>query len=233
MRLAIMQPYFLPYIGYFQLIHAVDTLILYDNIKYTKRGWINRNRFLRNGKDALFSIPLKSASDALDIRDRHIADDYARERLLSQFAGAYKRAPYFLQTMRLAEEIIQYSEDNLYGYLWHSITKTCQHIGISTALRTSSEISIDHSLKSEEKVLALCAAMQAKTYINLPGGAGLYSDEAFRERGIELRFIQPQLCEYSQLGNAFVPWLSIVDVLMFNSVESIRDKMLPSYQLAR
>ena len=59
--LGIMQPYFLPYIGYWQLLSAVDQFVVYDNIKYTKKGWINRNRFLRDGTDAVFTIPLKGA----------------------------------------------------------------------------------------------------------------------------------------------------------------------------
>ena len=88
-----MQPYFLPYIGYFQLIDAVDLFIVYDDVKYTKRGWINRNRMLVNGRDAVFSLPLKHASDALDVRDRELATDFNPEKLLKQFAGAYRRAP--------------------------------------------------------------------------------------------------------------------------------------------
>ena len=98
MKLAIMQPYFLPYIGYFQLIAAVDQFIVYDNIKYTKKGWINRNRLLQNGTDTVFSIPLSKDSDALDIRERQIAADFRRDKLLKQIAEAYRKAPYFGQT---------------------------------------------------------------------------------------------------------------------------------------
>jgi len=97
---AIMQPYFLPYIGYFQLMSAVDTFIVYDNIKYTKKGWFNRNRLLQNGADVMFSLPLKSDSDHLDVRDRNLAADFKREKLLNQFRGAYARAPFFGTTFR-------------------------------------------------------------------------------------------------------------------------------------
>src|ERR1700680_880113 len=97
MRTAIMQPYFFPYIGYFQLIDSVDLFIVYDNIKYTKKGWINRNRILLNGKDVTLSLPLKSDSDFLDIRDRELAADFNREKLVNQLSGAYRRAPYFRQ----------------------------------------------------------------------------------------------------------------------------------------
>ena len=95
MRLAIMQPYFFPYIGYFQLIAAVDMFIVYDNIKYTKKGWINRNRMLQNGKDVMFSLPLKSDSDYLDVCERELAADFNRDKLLNQFKGAYRRRPVF------------------------------------------------------------------------------------------------------------------------------------------
>lgn len=231
MRLGIMQPYLLPYIGYFQLVHAVDMLILYDNIKYTKKGWINRNRFLRDGKDVIFSIPLRSDSDSLHIRDRHIAADFDPDKLINQLRGAYVRAPYVGQTLQLLEDMVHREESNLFDFLNYSIRKTCQHLGIATEIRSSSDIEIDHSLKGQEKVLAICSALDATTYINLPGGVGLYENRAFQERNIELRFIQPQLCEYSQQGNEFVPWLSILDVLMFNSVNHIRSRILPSYIL--
>ena len=88
MKLALMQPYFLPYVGYWQLLAAVDEFIVYDNIKYTKKGWINRNRMLRNGEDVMFSLPLQGASDSLDIVERELSDSFDREKLLSQFSGA-------------------------------------------------------------------------------------------------------------------------------------------------
>ena len=222
MRLAIMQPYFLPYIGYFQLIAAVDLFIVYDNIKYTKKGWINRNRMLLNGQDAVFSLPLKKDSDLLDVVRRELAADFNRDKLLNQFKGAYRRAPYFAQTFPLIEQVVHYEDINLFRYLHHSIVKTCGHLGISTEIRISSEIAIANDLKSQEKVLALCEAVGASTYVNAIGGMELYSKETFRERGIELKFVQSRPFEYAQFGEAFVPWLSIIDVLMFNSVETSR-----------
>ena len=115
MKLAIMQPYFLPYVGYFQLIGAVDMFIIYDNIKYTKKGWINRNRMLRNGSDAMFSLPLKRDSDYLDVVKRQLAADYDRTKLLNQFKGAYLRAPFFADTFPLLERIVCHEDQNLFG----------------------------------------------------------------------------------------------------------------------
>ena len=219
MRLAIMQPYFFPYIGYFQLIAAADLFIVYDNIKYTKKGWINRNRMLQNGKDVMFSLPMKSNSDYLDVCERELAADFNREKLLNQIKCAYQRAPYFVQNFKLIEQIVQYEDTNLFSFLHNSIVKTSKHLGITTEIKISSEIAIDHNLKNQDKVLALCLAVGASTYVNASGGMALYSKETFREEGIELTFIQSKPLEYPQFGGAFVPWLSIIDVMMFNSKE--------------
>ncbi len=217
-----MQPYFFPYIGYFQLIAAVDMFIVYDNIKYTKKGWINRNRMLQNGKDVMFSLPLKSDSDFLDVRERELAADFNRDKLLNQVKGAYRHAPYFVQTFPLVEQIVRYEDANLFRFLHHSIISTCAHLQITTEIKISSDIAIDHDLKNQDKVLALCAAVGASTYVNAIGGTELYSKETFREKGVDLKFIQSKPFEYSQFGDAFVPWLSIIDVMMFNPLDTIQ-----------
>jgi len=216
-----MQPYFLPYIGYFQLIGAVDVFIVYDNIKYTKKGWTNRNRMLRDGKDVLFSLPLKGDSDSRDVCERELAANFHREKLLRQLISGYRRAPYFAKTFPLIEQIVRYADTNLFRFVHHSIIRICQHLGIETEIRKSSDIAIDHDLKNQDKVLALCAAVGASSYLNAIGGMDLYSRQAFRGRGIELKFIRSKSFEYAQLGDAFVPWLSIIDVMMFNSAEAI------------
>lgn len=231
MKLAIMQPYFMPYIGYFQLISAVDTFIVYDNIKYTKRGWINRNRMLQCGRDALFSLPLKRGSDALDVRERELAGDFDRSKLLDRFREAYRRAPHFEQTFALLEDIVGCGEANLFRYLHHSILAICGHLGITTEIRVSSGIAIDHDLKGQDKVLALCKAAGATVYVNPVGGMELYSKAIFRDKGIELKFIKPIPFEYAQFGHAFVPWLSIVDVMMFNPLDAIRDRLANGFEL--
>lgn len=218
-RLAIMQPYFFPYIGYFQLIAAVDLFIVYDNIKYTKKGWINRNRLLQNGKDVMFSLPLKSDSDYLDVFERELAPDFNRDKLLNQFKGAYRHAPYFAQTFPLIEQVVRYEDMNLFRFLHHSIVKTCEHLGITTEIRMSSGIAIDHGLKNQDKVIALCEAVGATTYVNAIGGMELYSKETYQEKGVDLKFIRSKPFEYPQFGDVFVPWLSIIDVMMFNSKE--------------
>lgn len=226
MRVAVMQPYFFPYIGYFQLIAAVDVFIVYDNIKYTKKGWISRNRMLQNGKDVMFSLPLKSDSDYLDVCERVLSAEFNRDKLLNQFKGTYRSTPYFAQTFPLVEDILRCEDANLFRFLHHSILKICEYLGIATEIRTSSNIAIDHELKGQDKVIALCEAVGATTYVNAIGGMELYSKDVFRDKGIELKFIRSLPFEYQQLGNEFVPWLSIIDVMMFNPVDVIKSQLI-------
>ena len=222
MKLAIMQPYFFPYIGYFQLIGAVDEFVIYDNIKYTKKGWINRNRFLSNGSDALFSIPLAKDSDFLDIRERTIADSFDKARLLNQLAGAYAKSPQFKRVFPVVEEIILSRQTNLFEYVFESVKRVCGYLEIGTRFVVSSTVPVDHGLKGQEKVVALCKASNALTYINPIGGVDLYDRNQFAHEGIALKFLKTGDVQYAQLGEPFVPSLSIIDVMMFNSVEHIR-----------
>jgi hypothetical protein len=230
-RVAVMQPYFLPYIAYFQLLASVDQFIVYDNIKYTKKGWINRNRMLLNAKEATFSLPLKKGSDSNAVIEREMASEFDRGKLLNRFRDAYGRAPQFKLTYPVLERIVQHEEANLFRYIYHSIIQLCEHLGIDTEISISSEIPIDHDLKGQDKVLALCKAVGAGTYINTIGGIELYDKADFRIQGIDLKFIKTRPFEYAQFGDAFVPWLSILDVLMFNPVNTVRAYINEHYEL--
>ncbi len=225
-----MQPYFLPYIGYWQLLAAVDRFVVYDNIQYTKKGWINRNRFLRNGADAFFTLPLKKGSDFLDVADRALADDFVPSTLLNPLANAYRKAPFFDAVFPVLESIVTAAPRNLFEYLHHSLVVTAAYLEIPTPIVVSSTVAIDPALKSEQKVIALCQALGADRYINFIGGRELYSPAAFAAAGIELKFIRSRPIEYAQFGQPFVPALSILDVMMFNSRDAIR-RMLGEYDL--
>jgi hypothetical protein len=221
MKLAIMQPYFLPYIGYWQLINAVDMFVVYDNIKYTKKGWINRNYYLINGQKAMFTLNLTKDSDGLDVNQRFLSDEYKRSRLASRIKSAYRNAPMAKDVLPVIEEIINYPDDNLFGYIFNSVSMICKCLGIKTKLVVSSTVDIDHSLKSEQRVIAICKGLHADAYINPVGGKGLYKEEHFAREGIELKFIKPEPVSYQQYNNEFVPGLSIMDVMMFNSLDGI------------
>jgi hypothetical protein len=230
LRVGIMQPYFLPYVGYFQLIQSVDVFIVYDNIQYTKKGWINRNRMLQNGKDVLFSIPLAKDSDFMNVCDRKIASDFNKDKLLSQISGAYRRAPYFKQTFPLIEQIVRREEQNLFLYIHHSIVKVCEHLGLTTKIKLSSQIEIDHELRSQDKVLALCRAEGAAVYVNAIGGTALYSSNRFQDEGVDLQFVASKPLVYAQFDSEFIPNLSILDVMMFNPTDEIASHIISGYK---
>lgn len=230
MKLAIMQPYFFPYVGYFQLIAAVDLFIVYDNVKYTKKGWINRNRMLQNGKESIFSLALKGDSDHRMICERQLSPAFDRDGLLNRFINAYRRAPCFARTIELIEQILRFDDPNLFRFLHHSIVKTCEHLGISTEIKISSLIAIDHELKNQDKVLAICGEVGAETYVNAIGGMELYTKESFRKQSINLMFMRSKPFHYAQFDNEFVPWLSIIDVMMFNPLDTIQTYISTNYE---
>ena len=231
MKLAIMQPYFLPYIGYWQLLNAVDEFIVYDNIKYTKKGWINRNRILSNDKDVYITLSLKKDSDYLDIRDRFLmSDDTNNKKELNRISQLYRKAPYFNEVFPIIENIMINCNLNLFWFIYKSIVDIKNYLEINTNLIISSTVDIDHSLKSEDKVISLCNSRKADIYINAIGGIELYDKDKFKDKDIDLYFIKSNKISYKQYGNEFIPWLSILDVLMFNSKEHVIE-MLSEYTL--
>lgn len=221
MKTAIMQPYFLPYIGYWQLINAVDTFVIYDNIQYTKKGWFNRNRFLQNGQDVLFSIPLKKDNNYLNVDKRFISPEFNKKELIAQFQNAYAKAPYLKEGMSILDEIINYNEDNLFKYLYNSVQKICGFLDIDTKIIISSTINIDHNLKSKDKVITICKDLGANSYINPIGGYELYNKTDFEKNGLSLMFIKTNPIAYNQLGEGFLTNLSIIDMIMFNDKKTI------------
>lgn len=218
MEIAIMQPYFLPYIGYFQLLNAVDEFVLYDNIKFTKKGWINRNRILNpNNSDELFSIALKKDSDSCFVNQRYISQDYEPEKLVRKIENNYKKAISFNEVMPVIEQIILNKKDNLFDYIYDSIKHICEYLDIKVPIVLSSSLGFDHNeFRSQDKVIRICEDRKATSYLNPIGGMELYDKEAFEACGIELQFHKVGNVFYPQFGQEFVPHLSIVDVLMFN-----------------
>jgi len=232
MKAAIMQPYFMPYIGYFQLINAVDKFVIYDNIQFTRKGWIQRNRMLQNGKGEYFGLSLKKDSDYLNVIDRMLSDTADEElvKLKRKIEGNYRKSPCFTEVFPLIEKILDNPERNLYKFIYQSILLIKQRLGIDTEIIISSELKIDHSLKSQDKVLAICRELNCTNYINPIGGVDLYNRDEFMNRGIDLNFLKSKNIEYTQLGSEFVPWLSIIDILMFNSKEKVQN-FLKSFTL--
>ena len=220
-----MQPYFMAYIGYYQLINSVDKFIIYDNIQYTKKGWINRNRILCENKDRLISLPIKKDSDYLNIDKRKLSDTWTSDKIkmLNVIKASYSKSPYFSDVYPLITKCINNSETNLFKFIYDSIIIINDYLDIKTQMIISSTLDIDHNLKSQDKVLALCLNQNADIYINSFGGVELYDKKTFKEHNIELNFIKSNPINYKQFNNEFTPWLSILDVLMFNSKEEIKN----------
>lgn len=233
MTLAIMQPYFLPYIGYLQLMYTTDRFIFYDDVAFINRGWINRNRMLVNGKEYLFTIPLKDASQNKMIREIMLSDDPKwRGKLLKTVEQSYRKAPYYETVMPMIEKIVNFPAEkdadvSIADYIFHSFTELTAYLGITTALVPSSVVYENSHLKAQERILDICKQEGATQYINPIGGQELYDKDRFAEEGVQLHFIQSKRVEYNQrIGktgpDAFVPWLSILDILMMSEVNEIR-----------
>lgn len=225
-KIGIMQPYFLPYIGYFQLIDMVDEFVIYDNIEFSKASWIRRNRMLQNGKDAYFTLPIKKDSDFLDVDQRYLVDDFDIEagKLLRRIESNYIKAPYFKQFFPVIQKIIYCEERNLFDYILNSVIGIKEYLGIPTPIKILSKLGKDiHQLKAQDKVIGVCKALHATHYINSSGGTHLYDSESFQDENIELLFYRARQIEYPQFDNNFIPFLSIIDVCMFNDIAKIKE----------
>lgn len=227
MRLAIMQPYWFPYLGYYQLIHAVDDFVIYDDVNYIKGGWINRNYVLSQGGKLLMTLGLHGASPNKLINE--ITVGARREKLLKTIRQCYCKAPEYRNVFPLIEEIMMQQEDNLAKFLGYGLRRICDHLGLSSNWRISSDIKKDNTLRGQDKILAICETLGASHYINPMGGRELYSRDAFASRNIKLSFIHSRPGAYRQLGNPFIPNLSIIDVMMFNDRRQCRT-LLEGYE---
>ena len=233
MRIGILQPYLLPYIGYFQLINSVDHLVIYDDAKYTKKGWINRNRFQTNGVEQKFTVPLERASDFLDIRDRKVSPSYASVSIINQITNAYIKSPNFEIVIEQMEKIFDFSERNLFLFIRNSIEVVNEYLEIKTPIIVSSDIHAARGLRGKDRVVKICQELGAKTYINPQNGRSLYDRQDFEDQGIELLFLESQLSEYHQSLLPFLPGLSIVDVMMMESVFEIKSRLLQDCIISR
>lgn len=232
MKIAIMQPYFMPYIGYFQLINAVDKFIIYDDVNYINRGWINRNNILISGKPSLISIPLVGASQNKRIKDIALVTDQKwRNKLLKTIEQNYKKAPQFNVVYPMLLQVINVDAGTISEFNYHGIKAVCKYLGIRTSIIPSSELYANSELKGQYRILDICIKEKAQHYINPTGGIGLYNFEVFSKEGISLSFMKSELPFYKQFADKFTPGLSIIDALMFCEVNLISTVLLNKYNL--
>lgn len=231
MKIAIMQPYFFPYIGYFQLIRCVDKFVVFDDVNFIKKGWINRNRILLNGAPFLFSIPLKQMSQNKWIRDTELSDDPGwLPKFLKTLETAYKKAPYFGEIYPAVERLLQEEHASVAGLNVAAIRFVCDYLGIETELAPTSTVYANSHLKGQHRILDICRQEGADTYINPSGGTELYEHALFEAHGVKLFFLQASASPYRQFGHDFFPYLSMLDGLMFADKADLRQK-LTEFQL--
>lgn len=226
-----MQPYFFPYIGYWQLINAVDVFVVYDDVNYITRGWINRNRILVEGQAKYINLSLSKASQNKVIREIEVNyDERLVRKTLCTLRHAYRKAPQYDSAQPVIEKILRSNKKKVSEFLLESIYRICEFLEIDKHIVLSSEIEKNNLLRGQEKVLEICRCLGADTYINPIGGVGLYSFQRFKEEAINLYFLRSIPIFYKQFENEFQENLSIIDVMMFNSAEKIKS-FLRNYEL--
>ena len=235
MKLGIMQPYYFPYIGYFQLIHAVDRYVFLDTTQYVRRGWMNRNRIINIKEGTTYiTVPVEKSPQGTAINDMRIdnSKDW-KNTTISQLNEVYKkRAPYFSEVIDLVRRTLDSSNDSLSELNIQSISCVFEYLEMPFEFDVFSKMDLDipNDCKGDEWTFHITNRMGYETYINPPGGRSFYDTEKFNAVGIDLKFIQPNLSIYNQEIGRFESGLSILDVLMFNSVPDVRT-MLSDYKI--
>lgn len=228
MKIAIMQPYIFPYIGYYQLVYSVDTFVFYDDVNFINRGYLNRNNILVNGEAKLFTIPLIKAS-----QNKKILDIYCQEnvsKVIKTIHQSYSKAPYFNVVMPIIEKVFTSENRNLSYISSSSIVAVFEYLGIERDFVFSSDLNYDRNDSAADKLINICGLYGSRNYINSIGGMNLYSKEYFSLKGINLEFIKKEDTAYKQYENNFIDNLSILDVMMWCSKEDII-KLLSQYRI--
>lgn len=228
-KIAIMQPYFFPYVGYFQLVNSVSTFVFLDDVQYITRGWINRNRILLNNNEHLFTIPCEKVSQNRRILDTRIVHNKDLANVVKTVDMAYKKAPYHREVISLFSGVLDSLPDSVSELAIRSVKSVCDFLGIERKFVTSSQYQNDY-LSASERLMDICVRERTYHYVNPIGGTSLYSKEEFLKKGINLSFLRPREVRYRQFNNSFVPWLSMIDVLMFNGKDGSLE-LLEQYDL--
>ena len=231
MKVAVMQPYFLPYIGYWQLLKAADAFVLLDDVNFINRGYIARNRILLSGQAHLFSIPLDKPSQNKLIKDIRLNFPRPeRDKLLKTIRAAYQKAPYFESVYPLAENLVRHEADGITEYVRHSLSRIMGYLDLPATIFISSDLEKNNDLKGQDRIIDICRNLKADTYLNPPGGRELYDRASFEKSALSLKFLQPGVTPYRQFGDEFVPNLSFLDLMMFNDRPRLKE-MLENYTL--
>lgn len=226
MKLAIMQPYFFPYIGYWQLLDAADRFVIYDDANFIKQGWINRNRILIGSEPGYITVPLDGASPNKRICDIAVQrSPHWRRKMLVSIEQSYRKSPYFATIFPEIEKLIGSETSNLADFLLQHFSSMTKLLGIDTQIVNTSRHYHNSTLSGEERVLDICRREGATSYINPPGGRKLYDPDSFKAANVDLRFLSMRASPYRQRISDFVPNLSVIDVLMEVGVAGVRARL--------
>jgi hypothetical protein len=229
MKLAVMQPYLFPYIGYFQLIYAADIFLIYDDVAYIKQGYINRNSILSPKGATRFTIPVPGASSNKLISGLAFSEDVAK--VLRTIEQSYSKAPHFKEVFPMIRGALELDDRSIANVCQKSFEDIFSYLGLEKQFKKTSELDYDRSASARHRLIAFCQQFGADSYINAPGGRKLYLKQDFAEKGIDLKFVDSLPVAYPQGGAEFVPNLSIIDVLMHCPPEEVR-RLLSRYELA-
>lgn len=235
MKVALMQPYFFPYIGYFQLIHAVDEFVIFDNAQYIRRGWMNRNRILNAQKEAVYiNVPVQKAHRETKIKDIVINNNINWKENIFDQLNYYQKAPYYPEIIDFLHECLNNKESNLSQFNTMLLKKVCKLLGIKTNITIlSTDLpTVREANVADEWGVKVSKALNATVYINAIGGIEFYDQQKYMANGLDIQFIKPMLKPYKQFNNDFISGLSIIDVMMFNHLDEIKD-MLDIHELVK
>lgn len=228
---AIMQPYLFSYLGYWQMAGAADIFVLLDDVNFIKKGWINRNNILLDGRAHMFTLPLSGVSQNKLICEIEVSADYKeKQKLLKTIGQCYAKAPYFNDFFPVVEAVINHHENNLASFLEHHFILMFEYLGCATRLLRSSGLKKNNEFKAQDRIIDICRRLDTKVYLNAIGGQELYQEESFHAENMALKFIKMRPIPYRQFSGNFVPGLSIIDVLMFNGRSQLKN-LLNEYDL--
>lgn len=232
MRISIMQPYFFPYIGYFQLINASDIFVCFDDVNFIKKGWIHRNRLYFNGDIRYFTVPIDNASQFKKINETEVSGHEFKKwkyKFISSIESFYKKQPYFLEGMNIVEMVLFSNFSKISEIAANSLIACCNILNIKTPFKYSSQIKNDGNLKKELRLVDICKQNKCNSYLNASGGKHIYTSDMFSRHGIKLEFINPNISTYPVHGRTFIPYLSILDPIMCCGSDYVRENLISDY----
>lgn len=232
MKVAIMQPYFFPYIGYFSLLHAADMFIILDTVQFQRKSWMTRNKIITlKGQSSYIKLPVKKAPLDTLIYQMEINNEVDWKETLSNQLLVYKKAPFYTETMDIVKDIISEDTNKLVDINKKILLEISNYLRLDCEIAVFSEMGIEVEKvdNADEWALNISKALNASEYINAPGGVSFFNKQKYIDSEINLKFINNNLEQYKQFHLDYVPGLSIIDVMMFNSIEEIH-KMLADYE---